>query len=65
MTAASRALEAALEQRFFRHARALKRDTALGALRRFVAEARAKTGAGGAPADCPAAAPTSPPSGAR
>ena len=48
------ALEATLEQRFFRHTRALKRDTALGALRRFVAEARIKTvetsGAGGAPA---------------
>ncbi len=48
------ALEATLEQRFFRHARALKRDTALGALRRFVAEARIKTvetsGAGSAPA---------------
>jgi GTP-binding protein EngB required for normal cell division len=43
------ALEAALEQRFFRHARALKRDTALGALRRFVTEARAKTGAGSEP----------------
>jgi len=47
------ALESALEQRFFRHARALKRDTALGALRRFVAEARAKT----APSATPAAAP--------
>ena len=44
------ALEAALEQRFFQHARALKRDTALGALRRFVTEARAKTAAGGTPA---------------
>jgi GTP-binding protein EngB required for normal cell division len=44
------ALEAALEQRFFQHARALKRDTALGALRRFVTEARAKASAGVAPA---------------
>jgi hypothetical protein len=48
------ALEIALEQRFFRHTRALKRDTALGALRRFVTEARAKTGAGGTPAIAPA-----------
>ncbi len=48
------ALETALEQRFFRHARALKRDTALGALRRFVAEARAKTGAGSEPSGMPA-----------
>jgi hypothetical protein len=37
------ALEQALEDRFFRHARALKRATALGALRRFVAEARRAT----------------------
>jgi tetratricopeptide (TPR) repeat protein/GTP-binding protein EngB required for normal cell division len=35
------ALEQALEQRFFQHARALKRTTALGALGRFVADARA------------------------
>ena len=35
------ALEEALEQRFFQHARALKRTTALGALRRFVIDARA------------------------
>ena len=48
------ALEAALEQRFFRHARALKRDTALGALRRFVTEARAKTGAGSEASGTPA-----------
>ena len=48
------ALETALEQRFFRHARALKRDTALGALRRFVTEARAKTGAGSEPSGTPA-----------
>jgi len=48
------ALEAALEQRFFRHARALKRDTALGALRRFVTEARAKLGGAAAPAGEPA-----------
>jgi GTP-binding protein EngB required for normal cell division/Tfp pilus assembly protein PilF len=34
------ALQQALEQRFFSHARALKRKTALGALGRFVAEAR-------------------------
>jgi tetratricopeptide (TPR) repeat protein/GTP-binding protein EngB required for normal cell division len=44
------ALEAALEQRFFQHARALKRKTALGALRRFVVEARAKTSVPAAPA---------------
>ncbi len=48
------ALETALEQRFFQHARALKRDTALGALRRFVAEARAKIGPSAAPAGGPA-----------
>jgi GTP-binding protein EngB required for normal cell division/Tfp pilus assembly protein PilF len=46
------ALEEALEQRFFQHARALKRTTALGALRRFVAEAGRATATpidGGAP----------------
>jgi tetratricopeptide (TPR) repeat protein/GTP-binding protein EngB required for normal cell division len=53
------ALEATLEQRFFRHARALKRETALGALRRFVAEARSKTaeasGTSGTPTSASAA----------
>jgi tetratricopeptide (TPR) repeat protein len=39
-------LEAALEQRFFQHARALKRMTALGALRRFIVEAQRVTGLG-------------------
>jgi tetratricopeptide (TPR) repeat protein len=33
------ALESALEERFFAHARALKRETALAALRRFVTDA--------------------------
>jgi Tfp pilus assembly protein PilF/GTP-binding protein EngB required for normal cell division len=53
------ALEAALEQRFFGHARALKRETALGALRRFLAEARSRTAeasrSGGAPGAASAA----------
>jgi GTP-binding protein EngB required for normal cell division len=50
------ALEEALEQRFFQHARALKRSTALGALRRFVADARAVTATGTTadPAEAPA-----------
>jgi Flp pilus assembly protein TadD/GTP-binding protein EngB required for normal cell division len=46
------AIEEALERRFFQHARALKRTTALGALRRFVAEAKRVT----APPPAPAAA---------
>jgi Flp pilus assembly protein TadD/GTP-binding protein EngB required for normal cell division len=43
------ALEAALERRFFGRARALKRGTALAALERFVAAARAAAPAPGVP----------------
>ncbi|HVU51762.1 MAG TPA: dynamin family protein, partial [Polyangia bacterium] len=47
---AARTLESALERRFFGHARAHKRATALAALQRFVAAARAAT----PPPDAPA-----------
>jgi Tfp pilus assembly protein PilF/GTP-binding protein EngB required for normal cell division len=51
------ALELALEERFFAHARALKRTTALGALRRFVSEARRAIGPGAATTTAAPAAP--------
>jgi GTP-binding protein EngB required for normal cell division len=44
------ALSAALDERFFRHARELKRATALAALRRFLAGARAAAAAAAPPA---------------
>jgi tetratricopeptide (TPR) repeat protein len=46
---AAAALEAALERRFFGHARALKRATALAALQRFVAAARSAAPAAATP----------------